>query len=82
MEPVKALAPQDLQSLEDEPRAKVMVELRRRFWPILSMGPEILWARQFGVACGFSAQDPDRNLLWIWEERCLTGESPSAQPAS
>ena len=25
---------QDLQSLEDEPRAKVMVEMRRRFWPI------------------------------------------------
>jgi predicted Zn-dependent peptidase len=30
---VKALALQDLQALEDEPRAKVMVELRRRFWP-------------------------------------------------
>ncbi len=30
---VKALALQDLQSLEDEPRAKVMVEMRRRFWP-------------------------------------------------
>ncbi len=33
MEAVKALALQDLQSLEDEPRAKVMVELRQRFWP-------------------------------------------------
>lgn len=31
---VKALALQDLQALEDEPRAKVMVELRRRFWPM------------------------------------------------
>jgi predicted Zn-dependent peptidase len=31
---VKALALQDLQSLEDEPRAKVMVEMRRRFWPM------------------------------------------------
>jgi predicted Zn-dependent peptidase len=33
MDAVKALALQDLLSLEDEPRAKVMVELRRRFWP-------------------------------------------------
>lgn len=33
LDAVKALALQDLQSLEDEPRAKVMVELRRRFWP-------------------------------------------------
>jgi tRNA(Ile)-lysidine synthase len=55
---------------------------RRRFWPILSMGPEILWARQFGVACGFSGQGLDRNLLWIWEERRPAGESPSAETAS
>jgi tRNA(Ile)-lysidine synthase len=54
---------------------------RRRFWPILSMGPEILWARQFGVACGFSGQGLDRDLLWIWEER-RPAESPSAGPAS
>lgn len=33
LDSVKALALQDLQSLEDEPRAKVMVEMRRRFWP-------------------------------------------------
>jgi predicted Zn-dependent peptidase len=33
LDAVKALALQDLQALEDEPRAKVMVELRRRFWP-------------------------------------------------
>jgi tRNA(Ile)-lysidine synthase len=52
---------------------------RRRFWPIISMGSEILWARQFGVACGFSAQGSDRNLLWIWEERRSAGESPSAK---
>src|SRR5438067_842197 len=30
---VRALAIQDIQSLEDEPRQKVMVELRRRTWP-------------------------------------------------
>lgn len=30
---VRALALQDIQSLEDEPRQKVMVELRRRTWP-------------------------------------------------
>ena len=29
----KALALEDLQSLEDDPRKKVMVELRRRYWP-------------------------------------------------
>ena len=33
LDAVKALALQDLQALEDEPRAKVMVEMRRRFWP-------------------------------------------------
>jgi predicted Zn-dependent peptidase len=33
LDPVKALALQELQALEDEPRAKVMVELRQRFWP-------------------------------------------------
>jgi len=33
LEPVVSLALQDLQSLEDEPRQKVMVELRRRAWP-------------------------------------------------
>jgi predicted Zn-dependent peptidase len=31
--PVKALAVQDLQSLEDEPRQKVLIELRRRHYP-------------------------------------------------
>jgi predicted Zn-dependent peptidase len=34
LEAVIALAQQDLQSLEDEPRQKVMVELRRRHWPM------------------------------------------------
>jgi len=33
LESVKALALQDLAALEDEPRAKVMVEMRNRFWP-------------------------------------------------
>ncbi len=33
IDPVRALALQDLQSLEDEPRQKVMVELRRRHYP-------------------------------------------------
>lgn len=33
LDPVKALALQELQALEDEPRGKVMVELRKRFWP-------------------------------------------------
>ena len=33
LDSVKALALADLQALEDDPRGKVMVELRRRFWP-------------------------------------------------
>jgi predicted Zn-dependent peptidase len=34
IEPVKALAFQDLQSLEDEPRQKVLIELKERHFPI------------------------------------------------
>ncbi len=33
LEPVQSLLLQDLQALEDEPKGKVMVELRRRHWP-------------------------------------------------
>jgi predicted Zn-dependent peptidase len=33
LDPVKALALQDLQSLEDEPRQKLLIELRRRHYP-------------------------------------------------
>src|SRR5262249_44405425 len=33
LEPVQALALQDLQSLEDEPRQKLLIELRRRHYP-------------------------------------------------
>ncbi len=33
LDPVKALALQDLQSLEDEPRQKTLIELRRRHYP-------------------------------------------------
>ncbi len=33
IEAARALALEDLQSLEDDPRKKVMVELRRRYWP-------------------------------------------------
>src|SRR5262249_360249 len=33
LEPVRALALQDLQSLEDEPRQKVLIELRKRHYP-------------------------------------------------
>jgi predicted Zn-dependent peptidase len=34
LDPVRALAFQDLQSLEDEPRQKVLIELRRRHFPM------------------------------------------------
>jgi predicted Zn-dependent peptidase len=33
LEPVQALAVQDIQSLEDSPQQKVMIELRRRYYP-------------------------------------------------
>jgi predicted Zn-dependent peptidase len=33
LEPVQALAIQDIQSLEDSPQQKVMIELRRRYYP-------------------------------------------------
>jgi predicted Zn-dependent peptidase len=33
LEPVQALLLQDLQGLEDDPKGKVMVELKRRHWP-------------------------------------------------
>src|SRR5262249_13257779 len=33
LDAVRSLAIQDLQGLEDEPRSKATVELRRRFWP-------------------------------------------------
>jgi predicted Zn-dependent peptidase len=33
LEPVQALALQDIQALEDAPQSKVMVELRRRYYP-------------------------------------------------
>ncbi len=33
LEPVQALAIQDIQSLEDSPQTKVMLELRRRYYP-------------------------------------------------
>jgi predicted Zn-dependent peptidase len=34
LDAVKALALQDLQALDDDPKALVMVELRRRYWPL------------------------------------------------
>lgn len=34
LDAVRALALQELQSLEDDPKAMVMVELRRRYWPL------------------------------------------------
>src|SRR5215467_8235982 len=34
LDAVRALALQELQSLEDDPKTMVMVELRRRYWPL------------------------------------------------
>ncbi len=40
----------------------------RRFWPIVSSGPKILWARGFGAAAEFAAEDEPGLVLRIWEE--------------
>jgi tRNA(Ile)-lysidine synthetase-like protein len=41
---------------------------RRDAWPIISMGPKILWARQFGAAAEFTARNESGPVLRIWEE--------------
>jgi tRNA(Ile)-lysidine synthetase-like protein len=41
---------------------------RRHAWPIVSMGPKILWVRQFGAAAEFMAQNETGPALRIWEE--------------
>src|SRR5207237_451435 len=40
---------------------------RRRFWPILTSGDKILWARDFGAAAEFAAEDDSGPVLRIWE---------------
>jgi len=41
---------------------------RRDGWPIIAMGPEILWVRQFGAAAEFVARNESGPVLRIWEE--------------
>jgi tRNA(Ile)-lysidine synthase len=41
---------------------------RRDAWPIISMGPKILWVRQFGAAADFVAGNEAGAALRIWEE--------------
>jgi len=41
---------------------------RRHAWPIICMGPKILWVRQFGAAAEFMAQNEAGSVLQIWEE--------------
>ena len=41
---------------------------RRDVWPVISMGPKILWVRQFGAAAEFTAQNDSGPVLRIWEE--------------
>jgi tRNA(Ile)-lysidine synthase len=40
---------------------------RRHVWPVICMGPKILWVRQFGAAAEFAAPD-EGAALRIWEE--------------
>jgi predicted Zn-dependent peptidase len=53
LEPVQSLALQDLQALEDEPRQKVLLELRKRHYP----AP--LSNDRHGTAAGIEAVTPD-----------------------
>src|SRR5579871_680775 len=41
---------------------------RRDFWPIVASGSKILWARGFGAAAEFAAQNQPGSVLRIWEE--------------
>jgi tRNA(Ile)-lysidine synthase len=41
---------------------------RRDAWPIISMGPKLLWVRQFGAAAEFMARNESGPVLRIWEE--------------
>ena len=41
---------------------------RRQFWPIVASGSKILWARGFGAAAEFAAQNQPGSVLRIWEE--------------
>lgn len=54
IDPVKALALQDIQGLEDEPQQKVMVELRRRYWP-MPLGRD-----RRGTEAGITSITPER----------------------
>lgn len=40
---------------------------RRRFWPILTNGSEILWTRQFGAAREFAADEGSGQVLRVME---------------
>jgi tRNA(Ile)-lysidine synthase len=42
---------------------------KRRFWPIVTNGSKILWAREFGVAAEFASEGGPGAWLWIWEEK-------------
>ena len=42
---------------------------RRIFWPILTDGCKILWARDFGPAAEFVAESEEQASLCLWENR-------------
>jgi tRNA(Ile)-lysidine synthase len=40
---------------------------KRRFWPILTSGDKILWAREFGAAADFATGEDPGPVVRIWE---------------
>jgi tRNA(Ile)-lysidine synthase len=41
---------------------------KRQAWPIVTGGGKILWAREFGAAADFAANESCQSVLRIWEE--------------
>jgi len=44
---------------------------QRRFWPIVTSGGKILWARRFGAAEEFAATEDSGPVLCVWEAKQL-----------
>jgi tRNA(Ile)-lysidine synthase len=50
---------------------------RRRSWPIVGSGPEIVWARRFGAAAEYAAERKPGPVLRVWEVEVERDEAGS-----
>lgn len=55
---------------------------KRSFWPIVTDGCKILWAREFGVAAELASGSESGSSLYIWEEKQPGHESFHPRSAS